>query len=83
MIRKTGVSPDELAIGKVPRLPTTVIMANGSIDKTKEDTVYVEDMDMFVTVWLFEDTRGAISGTLLLRKQVFLRVARRNDTESN
>ena len=38
------------------RLPSTVIMANGSIETTEEAIVYVKDLDMFATVQLLVDT---------------------------
>ena len=41
--------PEELETVTVSRLPTTVITVNGSIDTTEEATVYVKDLDMFVT----------------------------------
>ena len=34
----------------------TVITSDGSIDTTEEATVYVKDLDMFVTVQHIEDT---------------------------
>ena len=58
---KTDLSPEELETVKVPRLPTTVITANGSIDTNEEATVYVKDLDILVTVQLFEDTPAVLS----------------------
>ena len=45
----------------MPRLPTTVITANGAIDTNEEATVYVKDLDILVTVQLFEDTPAVLS----------------------
>ena len=56
MMSKTDLSPEELESVKVPRLPSTVITANGSIDTNEEATVYVKDLEVLVTVQLFEDT---------------------------
>ena len=56
MVSKMKLSAEELATVKVSRLPTMVLTANGSIDLTEEATVYVKDLDMFVTVLLLEDT---------------------------
>ena len=50
------LSPEELETANLPRLPTTVITANGSLDTTEEATVYVRDLDMFVAVQLLENT---------------------------
>ena len=38
----------------------TVITANGPIDTTEEATVYVKDLDMFVTVQILEDTLAVV-----------------------
>ena len=46
----------ELETVTVSRLPTTVIIAKGSIDTTEEAIVYVKDLDMFAMVHLLEDT---------------------------
>ena len=56
MMSKTDLSPEELETVNVPRLPSTVITANGSIDTNEEATVYVKDLEILVTVQLFKDT---------------------------
>ena len=61
MMSKTDLSPEELETVKVPRRPSTVITANGSIDTNEEVTVYVKDLDILVTVQLFEDTPAVLS----------------------
>ena len=38
-----------------------MIAANGSIDTTEEATVHAQDLDMFVTVQLVEDTPAVLS----------------------
>ena len=43
------------------RHPATVITKNGSTEANEWAIVYVEDMDMFVTVQLLEDTPAALS----------------------
>ena len=45
---------------EVPRLPTTVTTANGSIATTDEAIVNVEDLDIFDTVQLLEDTPAVL-----------------------
>ena len=57
MVSKMELS-EELHIVKVSRFPT-VIAANGSFD-TEEATAYVKDVDMFVTVQLFEGTPAVL-----------------------
>ena len=60
MMSKMELTSKELEPVKVSRLPTTVITANGSIDTAEEDTVYVKDLDMSVTVQLLEDTPAVL-----------------------
>ena len=60
MMSKMELTSKELEPVKVSRLPTTVISANGSIDTAEEDTVYVKDLDMSVTVQLLEDTPAVL-----------------------
>ena len=42
-------------------VPRRVITADGSMNATEEATVYVKDLDMFVTVQLLEDTPAVLS----------------------
>ena len=41
--------------------PATVITANGEVQTNKEATVYVYDLDLFVTVQILEDTPSVLS----------------------
>ena len=46
---------------RVSLSPTAVVTANGEV-LTKEDaTVYVRELDLFVTIMLLEDTPAALS----------------------
>ena len=50
---------------RTSRSPTTVMTANGEVQTREEATVYVEDLDLFVTVMVLEDTPAVLSlGTL-------------------
>ena len=51
----------ELKTVKVSRNPTTGITANGEVQTNKEATVHVNDLDLFVTVQLLEDTPLVLS----------------------
>ena len=76
-----GIDPEEMEPSKYFDFPTTVITATGSIDTTQEATV--KDLDMFVTVQLFEDSPAEFSvGKTLRRKWVFISVERRSNTKS-
>ena len=42
------------------RSPTTVITANGQVQTHEEATVYVEELDIFLTMKVLEDTPAAL-----------------------
>ena len=55
----------ELETVKVSEGPTTVVAANGEVQTEEEATVYVKELDIFVTVKLLKDTPAVLSlGTL-------------------
>ena len=56
VMSKNSVSPEELDTVKASRLSVTAITSNGSTHTTEEAVVYVNDLDMFVTVPLLEVT---------------------------
>ena len=45
----------------VSRIPTTVITASGEVLTHEEATVYVHDLELFVTVQILEDTPAVLS----------------------
>ena len=46
---------------KVSESPTTVVPANGEVQTKEEATVYVKELDLFVTVMLLEGTPAVLS----------------------
>ena len=46
---------------KACKNPTTVVTANGEAQTKEEATVYVRELDLFVTVMLLEDTLAVLS----------------------
>ena len=55
----------ELETVRVSKSPSTVVTANGEVQTNEEATVYVKELDLFVTVKLLEDTLAVLSlGTL-------------------
>ena len=46
---------------RVSKSPTTVVTANGEVLAKEEATVYVRELDLFVTVMLLEDTLAVLS----------------------
>ena len=51
----------ELETVKVSKNRTTVVTANGEVQTKEEATVYVEELDLFVTAKLLEDTPAVLS----------------------
>ena len=51
----------ELETVRVSKSPTTGVTANGEVPTKDEATVYVRELDLFVTVMLLEDTPAILS----------------------
>ena len=51
----------ELETVKISKSPTTVMTANGQVQSREEATVYVKELDLFVTVMLLEETPAVLS----------------------
>ena len=58
MVSKTDLNSAEL---ETMRSPTTVMTANGEVQTKFEATVYVKELDLFVTVLLHENTPAVLS----------------------
>ena len=56
MLSKKDLNLATLDTIRVSRNPTTVITANGEVQKNEETAVYVHDLDLFVTLRIHEDT---------------------------
>ena len=56
MVSKKDLDKAELETVRISKSPTTVVGANGEVLAEKEATVYVRELDLFVTVTLLEDT---------------------------
>ena len=66
------------------RSPTTVMTANGEMQTREEATVYVKELDLFVTVMLLEETPAVLSLEEALRGSwVYLPLDQRSETTSN
>ena len=61
MLSRKDLNSAELETTQVYRNPTTVITANGKVETNEEATVYVYDLDSFVTVQIFDDTPAVLS----------------------
>ena len=61
MISTKDLNSAELETVTTSRCPTAVITANGEVQTHEEATVYVRELDIFLTVKIFEDTPALLS----------------------
>ena len=61
MISKKDLNSDELETVTTSRSPMTVITANGEVQTNEEATVYVRELDIFLTMKLLKDTSAVLS----------------------
>ena len=61
MISKKDLNSTELETVTISISPTTVIAANGEVQTHEEATVYVKELDIFVTMKVLEDTPAVLS----------------------
>ena len=71
MLSKKDLSSDELDTSKGCSNPTAVKTANGEVQTDEEAQVYVQDLDLFVTVQILEET-PLVAWKALLRTQIFI-----------
>ena len=61
VVSKKDLNSAELETMRTSRSPTTVMMATGDVQTREEATVYVKELDLFVTVMLLEETPAVLS----------------------
>ena len=61
MLSRKDLNSAELETARVSKSQTTVVAANGEVHTKEEATVYVKELDLFVTVKLLEDTPAVLS----------------------
>ena len=61
MISKKDLNSAELETVTTSRSPMTVFTANGEVQTDEEVTVYVRELDIFLTMKLLEDTPAVLS----------------------
>ena len=61
MISKKDLNSAELETVTISRSPTTVITANGEVQTHEEATVYVKELDIFLTMKVHGDTPAVLS----------------------
>ena len=84
MVSKRDLNSAELETMRTSRNPTTVMTANGKVQTREEATVYVKELDLFVTVMLLEETHRSYFAREALRESwVYLPLVWRSKTTSN
>ena len=61
MLSRKDQNSAELDTIRVSRNPTKVMTANGEMQTNEEATMYVHDLDLFVTVQILKDTPAVLS----------------------
>ena len=61
MLSRKGLNSAQLETIRVSRNPTTILTVNGEVQTNEEATVYVHDLDLFVTAQILEDTPAVLS----------------------
>ena len=61
MVSKKDLDSAELETVRISKNPTMVMTANGEVLAKEEATVYVRELDLFVTVMLLENTPAVLS----------------------
>ena len=61
MVSEKDLNSAELETMRTSRSPTTVMTANGRVRTNQESTVYVKQLDLFVTVVLLQETPAVLS----------------------
>ena len=56
MVSKRDLNSAELETMRISKNPTTGMTANGEVQTREEATVYVKELDLFVTVMFLEET---------------------------
>ena len=74
-MRKKDLSDAEMDTLTKSCSPTIVITANGEVETHEEATLYVKELDIFLTMKVLENTSAVLSlGKTLRRKRIFLRM---------
>ena len=61
MLSRKDLNTVELETASVSKIPTTVVAAKGEVQTNDEATVYVKELDLFVTVNFLEVTPAVLS----------------------
>ena len=64
MVSGKDLNSAELETMRISRSPTTVMTANGEVQTREEATVFVKELDLFMTVMLLEESPAVLSLSL-------------------
>ena len=70
MVSRNYPNSAELETERISESPTTVVTANCEVLTKEEATVYVRELDLFVTLMLLEDTLEVLSLGKTLRRSL-------------
>ena len=60
MVSKKDLDKAELETVRISKNPTVIMTANGEVPAKEEATVYVRELNLFVTVMLLENTPAVL-----------------------
>ena len=60
MVSRKDLNSAEMETVRVSKSPTLVVTANGEVQTQEEATVYVRELDLFVTMKLLADTPAVL-----------------------
>ena len=84
MVSEKDLNSAELATMRTSSGPMTVMTANGEVRTNKEATVYVKELDSFVTVMLLQETSAVLSLVKTLPKTwVYASLEKRSESTSH
>ena len=84
MLSRKDLNSAELESVKVSKNPTTVVAANGEVQKEEEATVCVKGLDLLVTALLLEETEHVLLlWKTLRRSRVFLTLDQRSESTTH
>ena len=84
MISKRDLNSAELETVTTSRSPMTVKTANGQVQKHEEATVYVKELDIFLTMKVLEDTPAVFIASKALRcSRILIQMDQRSKNTSH
>ena len=83
MVSERDLYSAELETMRISRSPTTVMTANGKVQTREEATVFIKELDLFLTVMLLEEPLPILSRETLRGSWVYLPLDQRSKTTTH